>query len=77
MEANLLPCNAAARLQARARFSRFLFERKWGMTYGADHRVLRAQQLQKAGNEFVTAGTTWEGDPVRLTKEEVGLSPHA
>ena len=55
-------------LQARARFSS-----EMGWNYGENHRVLRAQQLQKKGNEVDTPGRMREGDSFQLATKEVGL----
>ena len=45
-----------------------------GVIYGKNHRVLRAQQLQKKGNQVDPSGTTRESDPVRHTSKEVGVT---
>jgi len=48
--------------------------RNSGVIYGENHRVLRAQQLQKKGNQVDPARTTGESDPVRHIAKEVGMT---
>ena len=77
MEANLLPCNAAVRLQARTNFSSFCLENKAEVNYGQNHCVLRAQSLPEKDIEVDLGGTKREGHRVQLSKKEVGLSGKA
>jgi hypothetical protein len=76
MEANLLPCNAAVRLQARTRFPDVLRKNLEGH-YGKGHRVLRPAQLPEKTDEMDSAGTTWEINPVQFAiAEEISMNGH-
>lgn len=47
------------------------------MTYGENHRVLRAQQLPEKGDQVDSAGATGKDSPVRRATEEVSMSERA
>ena len=71
MGANLLPCNAAVRLQART--SAMGGGKESGNDYGKGNRVLHTEHLPKKG-DLDPPRTTRESDRVLPTGKEVGLS---
>ena len=72
MGANLLPCNAAVRLQARPS-ARGSLEKKGGNGYGKGNRVLHTEHLPEKG-DLDPPRTTRESNRVLPTGKEVGLS---
>ena len=71
MGANLLPCNAAVRLQARTSARGSLEEK--GNDYGKGNRVLHTEHLPKKDN-LDPHRATRESNRVLLTGKEIGLS---
>jgi hypothetical protein len=74
IEANLLPCNAAVRLQAGGCGDvETLGTIKQEVVCGKSYRVLHTQQLPQK-DKADPRGTTRASDRVRLIEEEIGLS---
>jgi hypothetical protein len=71
MGANLLPCNAAVRLQARTSARGSLEERR--SDHGKGNRVLHTEHLPKKG-DLDPPRTTRESNRVSPTDKEVGIS---
>jgi len=66
MEENLLPCNAAVRLQARIRgFTEVI--------YGEDHRVLHTDEISEESGEVGSGGGKGESDSFHHAATEDGL----
>lgn len=52
MKANLLPSKCGGPVATPGALSDFSAKEQWGMTYGADHRVPRAQQVPENEVDF-------------------------